>query len=92
MIVPEIDSSGFGTLEISTIRIDGPDIILVIQVDSGGMHAILGELVIVLRTEGANGETITAGELVAAGLLALELTHVVETIVFTGLPTITDSN
>ena len=92
VIVPEIDSSGFGTLEISTIRIDGPDIILVIQVDSGGMHAILGELVIVLRTEGANGETITADELVAAGLLALELTHVVETIVFTGLPTITDSN
>ena len=90
--VPNLDDSGVGTLEVSTIRVDGPDIIIIIQVDSGGMHAILGELVIVLRTEGPDGVLVTADELVAAGPLALELTHVLETIVFNGLPAVSDPN
>ncbi len=90
--VPDIDSGGLGTLEVSTIRIDGPDIIIIIQVESGGIYALGGELVIVLRTEGADGELISADELVVAGPLALELTHVVETIVFTGLPPTSDSD
>ena len=90
--VPDIDSTGLGTLEVSAIRVDGPSVIILIQVDSGGVHAVIGDVIIVLRTEGAGGELITADELVAAGPLALELTHVVETIVFTGLPATSDSN
>ncbi len=83
----DVDGTGTGNVADDTIRIDSPDtsIILLIRTDSGGIQAVLGDKIVVLRDKGNSGATISLSDLVdQTGESATVLSHMLDTLSITG--------
>jgi hypothetical protein len=80
-----VNNNGLAVLENNFLRIDGPDVIVMVNTDEAEFNAIAAGQLLALRTE--EGKLINAEELVArAGPLAPQLHHLVESIVTTIKP------
>ena len=76
-VVP--DEEGIAVLEARFLRVDGPDVIIIIDTRSAEMNAIVAGEALAIRSDGADGAFISVSELVeSAPSVALELSHIIQ--------------
>lgn len=80
--------NGVATLDTGVLGFEGPNVNVMVDMETGEINVIVGNKSFVLRSAGPDGQTLGTEDLVAnAGIATLELRHLVETMEILHHPT-----